>query len=436
MAGYALKLKRKLNRILHFMSQNAEEFSKRPGKDFSRKGKLGLEKTISILLSMEGKSLNNELLTYFSCAKDSPTASAFVQSRAKLHPDALPFLFSRFVKASDAKLLYKGLRLFAVDGTTIQIPFTPEDKDSLVIYSDQIQPVNMLHLNALYDLCGHTYADVILEGKQVYNEQRALIQLCRRNPFPNALFIADRGYESFNLMAHVQQCKALFLIRVRDACGLVSGLPLPETDEFDASFSLRLSPRKDKLTRSLFQDKHRYKYVQSNKLDYSDLTLDAEGFFLLRFRLVRFRVSDNLFETVVTNLDQKSFPPSELRRLYAVRWGIESSFRKLKYTLALLAFHAKKVEYIQQEIFARLIMYNFCELITSHTIIHTAHRKLSYAVNFSASVHICRQFFRGNVSPPLIETLISRFVSPIRPDRSFSRTPHRKGLVSFLYRIA
>lgn len=436
MAGYALKLKRKLNRILHFMSQNAEEFSKRPGKDFSRKGKLGLEKTISILLSMEGKSLNNELLTYFSCAKDSPTASAFVQSRAKLHPDALPFLFSRFGKASDAKLLYKGLRLFAVDGTTIQIPFTPEDKDSLVIYSDQIQPINMLHLNALYDLCGHTYADVIIEGKQVYNEQRALIQLCRRNPFPNALFIADRGYESINLMAHVQQCKSLFLIRVRDACGLVSGLLLPNTDEFDCSFSLHLSPRKDKHTRSLFQDKHRYKYVQSNKLDYSDLTLDAEGFFLLRFRLVRFRVSDNLFETVVTNLDQKSFPPSELKRLYAVRWGIESSFRKLKYTLGLLAFHAKKVEYIQQEIFARLIMYNFCELITSHTIIHTAHRKLSYAVNFSASVHICRQFFRGNVSPPLIETLISRFVSPIRPDRSFSRTPHRKGLVSFLYRIA
>ncbi len=436
MAGYALKLKRKLNKILHFMSQNAEEFSKRPGKDFSRKGKLGLEKTISILLSMEGKSLNNELLTYFSCAKDSPTASAFVQSRAKLHPDALPFLFSRFVKASDAKLLYKGLRLFAVDGTTIQIPFTPEDKNSLVIYSDRMQPINMLHLNALYDLCGHTYADVIIEGKQVYNEQRALIQLCRRNPFPNALFIADRGYESFNLMAHVQQCKSLFLIRVRDACGLVSGLLLPNTDEFDCSFSLHLSPRKDKHTRSLFQDKHRYKYVQSNKLDYSDLTLDAEGFFLLRFRLVRFRVSDNLFETVVTNLDQKSFPPSELKRLYAVRWGIESSFRKLKYTLGLLAFHAKKVEYIQQEIFARLIMYNFCELITSHTIIHTTHRKLSYAVNFSASVHICRQFFRGNVSPPLIETLISRFVSPIRPDRSFSRTPHRKGLVSFLYRIA
>ena len=436
MASYALKVKRKLNKILRFMSQNAENFSKRPGKDFSRKGKLGIEKTISILLSMEGKSLNNELLTYFSCAKDSPTASAFVQSRAKLHPEALPFLFSNFVKASNTKILYKGLRLFAVDGTTIQIPCTPEDKDSLVIYSDRIQPVNMLHMNALYDLCGHTYADVIIEGKQVYNEQRALIQLCHRNPFPKALFIADRGYESLNLMAHVQQCKALFLIRVRDACGLISGLPLPNADEFDCSFALHLSPRRDKHTRSLFRDKHHYKFVQSNKLDYGDLSLDAEGFFLLLFRVVRFRVSDNLFETVVTNLDSKSFPASELKHLYAVRWGIESSFRKLKYTLGLLAFHAKKVEYIQQEIFARLIMYNFCELITSHAIIHADHRKFSYAVNFSASVHICRQFFRGNVSPPLVETLISRFVSPIRPDRSFSRTPHRKGLVSFQYRIA
>ena len=342
MAGYALRLKRKLNRILHFMSQNTGKFSKRPGKDFSRKGKLGFEKTISILLSMEGKSLNNELLTYFSCSKDSPTASAFVQSRAKLHPGALPFLFNRFVKASDSKLFYKGLRLFAVDGSTIQIPFTPEDKNSLVIYSDRMQPVNMLHVNALYDLCGHTYTDVIIEGKQVYNEQRALIQLCRRNPYPNALFIADRGYESFNLMAHVQQCKAWFLVRVRDTCGLISGLPLPETDEFDASFSLRLSSRKDKNTCALFKDKLRYKYVQANKFNYSGLSLDSEGFFLLRFRVVRFRVSDTLFETVVTNLDQKNFPPAELKHLYAVRWGIESSFRKLKYTLGLLAFHSKK----------------------------------------------------------------------------------------------
>ena len=86
--------------------------------------------------------------------------------------------------------------------------------------------------------------------------------------------------------------------------------------------------------------------------------------YALPFRIVRFRVSDSVIETVITNLDPDLFPPSELKKLYAMRWGIETSFRSLKYTMGLLHFHAKKVEHILQEIFARLIMYNFSELIT------------------------------------------------------------------------
>lgn len=96
-----------------------------------------------------------------------------------------------------------------------------------------------------------------------------------------------------------------------------------------------------------------------------------------------------------------------------MRWGIETSFRSLKYTVGLLHFHAKKVECIFQEIFARLIMYNFSELITLHVIIHKKARKYACQANFSAAVYICRQFFRGNVSPPDIETLIARHVSLI-----------------------
>mgnify|MGYP000615202485 FL=1 len=52
-----------------------------------------------------------------------------------------------------------------------------------------------------------------------------------------------------------------------------------------------------------------------------------------------------------------------------MRWGIETSFRELKYAIGLCCFHSKKVEYIMQEIYARLILYNYCELITMHVII-------------------------------------------------------------------
>ena len=122
--------------------------------------------------------------------------------------------------------------------------------------------------------------------------------------------------------------------------------------------------------------------------------------YALPFRIVRFRVSDSLIETVITNLDSNLFPPDELKKLYAMRWGIETSFRSLKYTMGLLHFHAKKVEHIHQEIFARLIMYNFSELITSHVVIQKGSDKYVYKASFSAAVHICRQIFPGNVSPP------------------------------------
>ena len=52
-----------------------------------------------------------------------------------------------------------------------------------------------------------------------------------------------------------------------------------------------------------------------------------------------------------------------------MRWGIETSFRDLKYSLALSYFHSKKTENILQEIFAKLTMYNFAELITSHVVV-------------------------------------------------------------------
>ena len=196
MAGYSLKLKRKLLKIMRGMEQHSDQFSMRPGKDFTRKGKLGLQKTLSILLCMEGKSLQNELLSFFSCAEDLPSASAFVQSRAKLSSEALPFLFKRSVAALNTEQLYKGYRLFAVDGSTLHIPDNPTDKDSLVVFSDKQRPSNLLHLNALYDLCSNTYCDAVIEGKQVYDEQRALVQMARRNPASQAIYIADRGYES------------------------------------------------------------------------------------------------------------------------------------------------------------------------------------------------------------------------------------------------
>ena len=52
------------------------------------------------------------------------------------------------------------------------------------------------------------------------------------------------------------------------------------------------------------------------------------------------------------------FSTEEIKELYALRWGIETSFRELKYAVGLTSFHSKKHEYIIQEIWARLLLYN------------------------------------------------------------------------------
>ena len=139
---------------------------------------------------------------------------------------------------------------------------------------------------------------------------------------------------------------------------------------------------------------------------------------------------------MLTNLESDQYPPERLKELYAVRWGIETSFRDLKYTAGMLDFHSKKVMCIQQEIYAHLIMYNFAEMITSHVVIDKKQRKHTYKANFSVAMHMCRLFYRGNTSSPILETIISKNLVPIRPDRHRERKLTGKIFHSFLYRVA
>ena len=239
-------------------------------------------------------------------------------------------------------------------------------------------------------------------------------------------------------MAHIQEKGWKFLIRIKDissSSGIISGLELPDTDEFDLYCPIQLTRRRNAETTPLLADKNHYKWIgASTPLDYlpaASRKNDPIAFYYLPFRVVRFKLSDSSYETVITNLDVENFPPEELKHLYGMRWGIETSFRELKYTVGLLRFHAKKVENITQEIYARLIMHNFSELITSHVVIQKFERKHPCKAHFSVAVQVCRQFLLGNVSPPDVEAIIGRNVSVIRTGRSSPRNMTVKHTVSF-----
>ena len=436
-------VKKKLDDAIDQLCEVSWMFSKRPGKDFSRTRKLPFRKIFSFILAMEGGSLTNEMLKYFGSSTEIPSSSAFVQQRGKINASAFQSLFDLFVTKADSSKLYKGLPLIAADGSDIQVPTNPNHPDSYFPGTNGQAPYNLLHLDALYDLLQHTYMDAILIGQRKANECGNLCKMVDRSQLGDTLIIADRGYESYNLMAHIQEKGWFFLIRAKDISrfgGIAAGLDLPASEIFDMCVDLNLTTKQTNETKRLFENRNQYRFVPAKStFDYlprKNRMHDPAVFYRLPFRIVRFKLADDLFETVVTNLDPLKFPPDELKRLYNMRWGIETSFRELKYTIGLLHFHAKKVEHICQEVFARLIMYNFTELVTSPVIIQKADTKYAYKANFSVAVHVCRQFFLGNVSPPNVEALIRRYVSPIRPGRSRPRKITAKHAVSFIYRVA
>ena len=257
----------------------------------------------------------------------------------------------------------------------------------------------------------------------------------------SVLLLADRGYESYNVLAHIQEKGWKFLFRIKNSNGgIVSGLDLPNESIFDVPFTLNLTNKQSNEVKMLLTDKNHFKFIpNTTRFDFlpkHSKWHDPAVFYPLSFRIVRFPISENTFETIITNLDADSFPPAEIKKLYAMRWGIETSFRELKYTVGLQHFHAKKTEFVHQEIFARLTMYNFYELITQSVVIHQKSRKYAYKVNFSAAVHICRQFFLSDLSPSRVEALISRFISPVRPGRSNPRKLKNKRPFGFTYRVA
>ena len=433
-------IKKLLISEINKVASEPHNYCTNPDTDFTRNRKLSMEKMLQGIIGMESKSLTNELLDLFDASAETPSASAFIQQRDKIRPIAFESIFKNFSK----KLMNSfdnDIPVFAIDGSDIQIPTNPTDTESYIAGTNGHKGYNLLHINALYDLNKHIYSDVIIQKARERNEHKAFQELVDCSEITKALIIADRGYESFNSMAHIQEKGWFFLIRVRDGNnGIKQGLDLPESDCFDVNISLKLTRKKTNAVKELLKDKNHYRMVSSTQpfdfLPLKNKKAEPTRFYELNFRIVRFPISEDIYETVVTNLDEDRYPAIEIKKLYASRWGIETSFRDLKYTVGLLNFHSKKVMCIQQEIYAHLIMYNFAQMITSHVVIEKKQRKYTYKANFSVATHICRLFYREKTTPPDLEAIIAKNLIPIRPDRHRERNVKAKIFQGFLYRVA
>lgn len=437
MNEFADSIKKNLDTVLNQMNEHSWMFVNNPEKDFTRKRKLDFKEMLNILLSMGGSTLRLELMKYFSYDVETATCSAFVQQREKILPEALEFLFHKFTSSSVSPSCYNGYRMLAVDGSDLYIGCNPKDTESYSVTGENRKGYNILHLNAMYDLCSRIYVDSIIQPSRKENEFRALTDMVDRSDIKDpTIIIADRGYESYNVFEHIAKKNWNYVIRVKDISsnGITSGLSLPDEKEFDIEYSVLLTRRQ---TKEIKANPKKYKFMPANQ-NFDYLPVGDKGNYQMNFRIVRFAIAENVYEVIITNLPKDEFPPEAIKEIYHMRWGIETSFRELKYAIGLTNFHSKKVPYIIQEIFARLTMYNFCEIITTHVVIKQKDRKYNYQVNFTVAISVCLYYFKCKDAgpPPNVEALIQKNILPIRNGRKDRRKVKTKSAVSFIYRIA
>ena len=408
---------------------------------FSREGKLPLKKLIESILFMGSNAIKDELYDFFDF-KDTPTTSAFVQQRQKLKFEAFKFMFDSFNKKvySTRNVLYKGYRLLAVDGSSILISHDPNDNETYIKkydrYGQPCKGYNAFHMTAMYDLMSHLYVDVVIQGEPQMNENGAFNELVNRYEENKAIFICDRCFESLNSFVHVMKNKQKYLIRVKDigSNGLLSSLPEQETEEFDIDYQFIATTKQ---TKEVKKHKEIYKFMSTSSI--FDHFEEGNPYYPVNIRIVRINIGENKYESIITNLDRNEFSFEEIKLLYGMRWGIETSFRELKYAVGLSAFHAKNRNSIKQEIYAKLLFYNFSEkLIRSiKPRKQKKERIYMYAINSTRAFHCVRTYLkkkRGGKRPPDIESIITNEIEPIRPGRSDPRKVRKQAPVHFIYR--
>ena len=336
-----------------------------------------------------------------------------------LTPDIFKRINNLFVSAFDDHTTINGYHILAQDGSDVNIPFMD---DKTKTEKHDAKSFCQYHVNALYDCLNKVFYDWSIDAASKKREVNALISILKDRNYPqNSIFTADRGYESYNLMAHFIENDIKFVIRVKDIhtrSGLMTNI---KTEE--GAFDIRVTRTLTSLqTKEIKADKEKYIFVPStSNFDFLDETRDLYD---LSFRAVRFKISEDTYETVVTNLSEEEFKTEDFKELYHYRWNEETAFNKLKYTIGLVYFHARKRKLIQQEINAAFLMYNVSEVIIRNIDLKKNKKpelEYDYKSNFSSAVTNIRLYLRKKIKMKELILRIKKFLVAQRPERSYER---------------
>lgn len=398
------------------MVEQVEEKYKSRSSDFTRNRKLPFKLLVLFMLRKLFKSLTLELSAFFqemetkSC---SITKSAFTQARQKLSEvffqDLLNTFNQEFYTDNQQRVRQlEGKRIVAVDGSTLDLPYSRELADFYGTHSNQHQQAAYVkgRVSLMYDLLNGMVLDGVLQPFAQGEAAAAVKHLAYCGE--GDLLVYDRGYASFDLVYTHRKAGLDVLMRMK------------------ASFSEQLQDfaRSEATDVCVFMKPGKNQSLQGKAYD-----KDTQE----QVRLVKFTLGDGEQAFLLTTLlDKDQFPVDFLQQVYGMRWGVETRYDVLKNVLQVENFSGLTQKALLQDFYISLFLMNMQVLLSDEleTEIEEkyGHRKHAYQVNTSVAIgHLKSKLVRLFTAKSPQEILLElkqaflRHVEPVRPGRKYPR---------------
>jgi hypothetical protein len=305
--------------------------------------------------------------------------------------------------------VWKGFRLIAGDGTTVNLPPSPKIKEHFGIFAVSDDSTHTCLGNAcmLYDVLSNLVVDTIISPCSI-GEGTLLDHMLRNPQFSNAIILLDRGFGYFSTCKKIINKQLSFCIRLK-------------TSQSDFAKNALLNPLTDFVTEWIPSEGERLTCRQNG--------INTEP---VKVRVTKIILPAGEIEVLVSNLFIAAIDQSDMRELYGMRWGVEEGFKKLKPKMKLEQFGCRRYEGVYQEFYAHIFMMNLVTLIGNDAqdkiIEKTKGRKLKYKYNWQNAFRFVRNkfidIFNIGAFQRSIECIIEQIansITAIKKNRNFGR---------------
>lgn len=402
-----------------------------PEKAFSRTKKISFHDAMLFPMVTSGESTSIEMLDYFP-KSDIPSQAAMIYRRDQIKVRAFHDLFMDFTSRIPKKKTFHGMHLIACDGTRLDTPYNPLDTESFVHCIEGRKGFNQYHLITCHDVLNDVYVDASIQGYFSMNETLAFCEMMDRFPRDGSyLFVTDRGFSSYNVIAHALNNGHHFVMRLTSSMAknvFCDNKELINEEPFDLEDDIHVGRIRTRKSRSLSN----YHFLRYNSR-YDYIPDGSEKIDKFHVRLVMFELPGGTMEYLLTDLPKDQLTLSDLQEIYRLRWDIETSFRHLKYASGLKHIHSLKRTFIFQEIYAKLLCYNFCAAVYKmlNGSIQTQKKHL-YVPDKTYMFKCCLRFLKNKLNT--IEQIVQNKKAPVRAGRKFERIIRRQHVDALQYR--